>query len=155
MNETRRHYICRVRCWERPKRAAQPWFKSQLLLPTESLELWYWREVPFILCYNITHRETFEGENFRKFMEKNIFVVKTFTDCSPVLPKDVTPPNFADKICTNSHKISKIFSLESFRLHNMCQYARAPMAQLVSFSDNWFRHSTVQNTDQSGELQLR
>ena len=40
------------------------------------------------------------------------FIEKIFADCLLVPPKDATPPNFAEKTFSNSHKASKIFSLE-------------------------------------------
>ena len=56
---------------------------------------------------------------FHEWVENTIFAEKSFADCSFVLPKDATPPNFTEKIFVNSHKTSKfakVFCLESFLL---------------------------------------
>ena len=56
-------------------------------------------------------------------MEKN--VEKTFADCSLVLQKDATVPNFVEKAFAISHKtlkFAKVFSLESFLLYGIALY---------------------------------
>ena len=60
----------------------------------------------------------YSGKLSRKktLVENAIFANKTFLNCSLVLPKNSTLPNFV-KTFTNSHKtlkFAKVFSLESF-----------------------------------------
>ena len=59
----------------------------------------------------------------RKAVEKN--VEKTFADCSLVLQKDATVPNFVEKAFAISHKtlkFAKVFSLKSFLLYGTALY---------------------------------
>ena len=65
---------------------------------------------------------------------------KIFTraDCSLVLPivppEDITPPNFAKKTFTNSHKTlkyAKVFSLESFPLYTVNMHTQHPTYLLL------------------------
>ena len=52
----------------------------------------------------------------KSFAEKT-FVEKTFVDCSLVLPKDPTLPNFSEKAFANSHKTSKFVKVFSLPLY--------------------------------------
>ena len=52
------------------------------------------------------------------------FSQRRLVDCSLVLPKDTTPPNFMEKSFMNSHKtlkFAKVFSLKSFPLYGILQ----------------------------------
>ena len=72
------------------------------------------------LTKDTVYQETFMGEKFHELVENKIFAEKSFVDCSLVLLKDATPPNFAMKTFANSHKTSKftkVFSLESIPLY--------------------------------------
>ena len=64
-----------------------------------------------------------------------IFAEKVFADCSPVLPMDAMPPNFAEKTCVNTLKLVKVFSLESFLL---CRYSspRRLLTWLISIQSS-------------------
>ena len=120
----------------------QPWFKPQMLLLTESLELWYWSRGRYRLSSATAQRETFEGENFRELVEKRIFRGENFHRLLACVAKGCHTPKFPKKkktfaqIATKSRKFSPL---------KVCQYPRAPMAQLVSFSNCWIRHSTLTN----------
>ena len=53
-------------------------------------------------------------------MKNTIFAEKTHGLLAFATPKDVTPPNFAEKTFANSHKNTKfvkVFFLESFLLY--------------------------------------
>ena len=54
--------------------------------------------------------------NWRKYD----FVEKTFADCSLVLPMNATPPNFAKKLFTNSHKT--LINLQKFSPSKVSRY---------------------------------
>ena len=54
---------------------------------------------------------------------KIIFMEKTLADCLLVLPKDATPPHFADKTFANSHKTSKFVKVSAIRYFNAQQNA--------------------------------
>ena len=67
----------------------------------------------------------YSGKLSRKktLVENAIFANKTFVNCSLVLPKDTTPPNFA-KTFTNSHKtlkFAKVFSLKVPTVYGILQ----------------------------------
>ena len=72
-----------------------------------SLAWTYWKfQVEFsTIVYCIAG--TFMGNNFHELVECKLFAEKTFVDCSLVLQKDATLPNFVEKIFANSHKTSK------------------------------------------------
>ena len=64
---------------------------------------------PLATWSRIGEKYNFHGENFHRLL--------TFA-----MPKDATPPNFAEKTFANSHKTMKVFSLESFPLYGKSFY---------------------------------
>ena len=87
---------------------------------------------------------------FHEWVENTIFAEKTFADCSFVLPKDATPPNFTEKIFVDSHKTSKfakVFCLKSFLL---CGYqtssdnvTKVKVDNFVSFQFNVMAYNPI------------
>ena len=83
-----------------------------------------------VICYSIvavcTQYHTvgnFCERKLSRISENKIFSEKIFADCSLVLLKDATLPNFAKKTFLNSHitgtlKFTQVFSLESYPLYS-------------------------------------
>ena len=58
-------------------------------------------------------------KTFTKLVEKYDFHGENLADCSPILSKDATPPNFTEIIYANSSKFVKVFSFKSFPLYGI------------------------------------
>ena len=67
--------------------------------------------------------ENFRGRKLSRIGEKYDFRGENFHGLlASAVPKDATPPNFAEKTFTNCHKtakFAKVFSLESFPLYGI------------------------------------
>ena len=67
--------------------------------------------------------ENFRGRKVSRIGEKYNFHGENFCGLLTfAVPKDTTPPNFAEKTFANSHKttkFAKVFSLESFLLYSI------------------------------------
>ena len=91
--------------------------------------------------YRIT--ENFRGRKLSRIDEKYDFRGEKFCGLLTfAVPKDATPPNFAEKTFSDSHKTPKfanVFSLESFTLYGSC-YCVLNTCLRCEESSNLFAH---------------